>query len=56
MKILHLLTDGPGKLCDQIISAQSREHQVTVIDLSRRDVPYEKVVDEIFAHDRVISW
>lgn len=56
MRILHLLADGPEKLPNQIVEAQSREHEVTVIDLSRRDVPYEKVVDEIFAQDRVISW
>ena len=56
MKILYLLLDGPDALCDQIIGAHSKEHEVTVIDLSKREVPYEKIVDEMFAHDKVISW
>lgn len=56
MKILYLLTDGPDDLCQRIINAQSREHEVTVIDLSKREIPHEKIVDEIFTHDKVISW
>ncbi len=32
------------------------EHQVKVVDLSRRDVSYEALVEEIFAHEKVISW
>lgn len=56
MKILHLLSDGPDSLSGQIIDLQSRKHEVTVIDLSKRDVPYERIIDEIFTHDKVISW
>ncbi len=56
MKILHLMTDGPEELCRQIADAQAAEHEVTVIDLSRGEVPYERIVDEIFSHDKVISW
>ena len=56
MNILYLLPDGPDALRDRIIGVHSKEHEVTVIDLSKRDLSYEKVVDEIFAHDKVISW
>lgn len=56
MKILHLLTDGPEGLSSRIIDLQSKEHEVTVIDLSKREVPYERIVDEMFAHNKVISW
>lgn len=56
MKILFLLADGPGRLCREIIDLQSREHEVTVIDLSKHEVPYDRIVDEIAAHDKVISW
>jgi len=56
MKILHLLKDGPTKMSDQIISVQAKEHDVKVIDMSKKKVSYESIVDDIFAYDRVISW
>lgn len=56
MKILHMLNDGPEKLADQIISVQSKDHEVKVIDLSKKETSYESIVDDIFSFDRVISW
>jgi len=56
MKILHILNDGPAQLSDDIISVQAKEHEVKIIDLSKRDASYETIVDDIFASDRVISW
>ncbi|GAB4483498.1 MAG: hypothetical protein OHK006_04660 [Thermodesulfovibrionales bacterium] len=56
MKILHLLNDGCDGLSARIIEAQRPFHELTVIDLSRGPVCYEKVVDEIMACDLVISW
>jgi hypothetical protein len=56
MKILHLLNDGPTKLSDQIISVESKEHDVKVVDLSKGVASYESIVDDIFAYDKVISW
>ena len=56
MKILHILNDGHTSLSDQIISAQSKDNEVKVIDLSKKEVPYESIVDDIFSHDKVISW
>ena len=56
MKILHLLKDGPTKLSDDIIRVQSKDNDVKVIDLSKGVASYESIVDDIFAHDKVISW
>jgi len=56
MKILHILNDGQTGLSSQIINAQSKDHEVKVIDLSKREVSYETIIDEIVSHDRVISW
>lgn len=56
MKILHILSDGPDKLSGVVISVQSKEHEVKVIDLSKKEASYESVVDDIFSFDRVISW
>lgn len=56
MKILYLLTGGRDELCGRLIDAHAREHEVTVIDLSKGDVPYDRIVEAIWAHEKVISW
>ena len=56
MKILHILNDGPDRLSSEIIAFQSKDHEVTVVDLSKQELPYETIVDAIFSADRVISW
>ncbi len=65
MKILHILNDGPTTLSDQIISIQSKNNEVKVIDLSpinnfedksKKEKTYEDIIDEIFSNDRVMSW
>ncbi len=56
MKVLHLLRDGSEATASRIIAVHAQEHQVTVIDLSARAVSYEDLVDQIFAHDKVICW
>ncbi|MBI5631983.1 MAG: hypothetical protein HZA15_00655 [Nitrospirae bacterium] len=56
MKILHILNDGPTDLSGIMIREQQRLHEVKVIDLSKRDISYDMLVDDIFAFDRVISW
>ena len=56
MRILYLLTRGRDALGTRLMEAQAAEHEVTVIDLSKRAMPYERIVQEMCAHDRVISW
>ncbi|MEJ2685379.1 MAG: hypothetical protein P8Z71_13415 [Candidatus Sulfobium sp.] len=56
MKILHILNDGPTELSGQIIGVQSKENEVRTIDLSRKDVSYEDIIDAIFSYDKVVSW
>ena len=56
MKILYLLNDGPDASSAAWIAALSRASQVEVIDLARREVPYDALVDKIFACDKVMSW
>ncbi len=55
MKILHILNDGPTDLSSRIIDAQSKDHEVKVVELSKKE-SYDILVDEIFSHDRVVSW
>jgi hypothetical protein len=56
MKILHILSDGPSSLADEIISVHSKEHEVKVVDFTKGDVSYDALVDDIFTYDRVLSW
>lgn len=56
MKILHILNDGPSDLSTKIIDVQSKENEVKVIELSKKEASYEDIIDEIFSHDKVVSW
>ncbi len=56
MKILHILNDGTSKLSEKVINIQSEEHEIKIIDLWKKEVAYEDIVDEIFANERVVSW
>ncbi len=56
MHILHILNDGPNELSDQIIDVHSKECRVEVVDLKKKEISYEDLVDKIFSCDRVISW
>jgi len=56
MKILHILNDGPTEMSTKIIEAQSKENEVKVVNLTKKEMTYESLVDEIFSSDRVISW
>jgi len=55
MKILHILNDGPSDLSAKIIEPQSKEHEVKVVELSKKK-SYESLIDDIFSYDKVVSW
>jgi hypothetical protein len=56
MHVLHLLNDGPKAACAELLRLQSAELEVEVIDLSQANVDYGKLIEKIFASDKVISW
>ena len=56
MNILYLLNDGADASSSEWIEALARDHQVEVIDLRKKEIPYDALVDRIFASDKVISW
>jgi len=55
MKILYLLTRDLGATGAVLRHEHAQEHEVVVIDLLN-ERNYDRVVDEIAAADRVISW
>lgn len=55
-KMLFLLSDGPDAMSGAWIEALSRDCQVEVVDLARKELSYNLLVDKIFACDKVMSW
>lgn len=56
MKILHIINNGMTDLAKNIIEAQSAENEIKVIELSKKRVSYDTLIDDIFSCDRVVSW
>jgi len=56
VKMLFLLNDGPDASSTAWIEALSRDSDVEVIDLARKEVAYDALVDKIFACDELMSW
>lgn len=56
VKMLFLLNDGPDAPSGAWIAALAPHCEVEVIDLPRKEVPYDALVDKIFACDKVVSW
>ncbi len=43
-------------LTKNIIDAQSKDHEIKVVTLSKKGISYEAVIDDIFSYDKVVSW
>jgi len=56
VKILHILRTEPDASTKRIIEVQSAGNQTTVIDLTRGAVDYDKLVADVFSHDKVFCW
>ena len=55
MSTLHLLRSEPDDRVREIISAITPD-EVRQIALCEDTVDYDRLVDAIFNHDRIISW
>ncbi len=56
MKILHILKKTPDASTKKIIEIQSAGNQVTTIELHKGGVAYDKLVADVFSHDKVFCW
>ena len=56
MKILYLLKTEPDKDTRTLMEVLSEEGEITIFPLYDEHADYEKLLDMIFQHDRVISW
>lgn len=56
MKILHLLKSLPDETVLKVIEMHKADNEVKVIELSKDNIQYENLVDDIFDCDKVFSW
>jgi hypothetical protein len=58
MKILHILRSRPDDTVETLIRASTNGHQPKTVELYRfnEEMDWSRLVDDIFSHDKVISW
>ena len=56
MRILHILRNDPDETTEKLISYLSETDEATVQPLFQGSIDWERLVDDIFAHDKVICW
>ena len=56
MKILHIIKKAPDASTKKIMEIHASTNQVTTVDLTRGGVSYDKLLLDIFAHDKVFCW
>ncbi len=56
MKILHILKTSPDKSTKKIIEVHASGHQVKTIELYKERISYDKLLEDVFSHDKVFCW
>jgi hypothetical protein len=46
----------PDESTKKIIETQRAGNEVTIIDLTKGAVDYDKLVADVFSHDKVFTW
>ena len=56
MKILHIFRSEPDETVQRIVSSTTNGDESKSIELYQDNIDWPRLVDEIFSHDKVISW
>lgn len=56
MKILHILRSEPTEDVKRMINSVSSGHETMKVEISKENVDYDRLIQLIFDHDKVISW
>jgi hypothetical protein len=56
MKLLHILKSEPDETTKTLMDIISEGEEVTTFSLYEDNPDYEKLIDLIFEHDKVVSW
>jgi len=54
MKLLHVLKSEPDEIIKTLMEPLSEGNEVQQFDLYKGEVDYDKLVEQIFEHDKVI--
>ena len=56
MKILHIFRTEPDKTVENIVKYTTNGDESKVWELYKSDIDWSRVVDDIFSHEKIISW
>lgn len=56
VKILHILKKAPDASTRKIIEVHTAGNQVKTVELYKGGVAYDKLIADVFAHDKVFCW
>ena len=56
MKLLHILKSEPDKSVKTLMDMLSAGEETTVFALYENNPDYEKLIDLVFEHDKIVSW
>ena len=56
MKILHILRTPPDETVEKLVKSATNGDRPKAVELYKADIDWPALVDDIFAHDKVISW
>ncbi len=56
MKILHIFRTEPDETVENIVKTTTNGDESKVLELYKGDIDWSRVVDDIFSHEKIISW
>ncbi|MCF8036836.1 MAG: hypothetical protein K9K62_08185 [Desulfobacteraceae bacterium] len=57
MKILHILRSEPDETVERLIGNMSdKDDETTVKSLYKKEIDWQRLVDDIFSHEKIICW
>lgn len=56
MKLLHIFRSEPTEQVQTLVNILSEGNEAETFPLYETNIDYAKLVDEIFTHDKVVSW
>lgn len=56
MKILHVLKSEPDAVIKKVMEPLSKGNEAREFEMYQGDVDYDKLVELVFDHDKVICW